>query len=65
VASVVEVVVGLAVVVGAGLAASASSLLPGRRHWDEHVPTTGPRAQHQAGWEGAGGEAREDRWWGG
>lgn len=72
VSSVVKVVVGLAVVVGAALA-PASSLLSGCWHLDEHVPTAGRGPQHQAGWERGGGkaacreagEAREERWRGG
>lgn len=56
VAAVVEVVVGLAVVVGTPVA-PAPSFLPGRGHLDEHVPTASGGAQHQAGGERAGGEA--------
>lgn len=72
VSSVVKVVVGLAVVVGAPLA-PASTLLSGCWHLDEHVPTTGRGPQHQAGWErggwkaacGEAGEAGEERGRGG
>lgn len=66
--AVVEVVMGLAVVVGAPLAA-APALLPGRGHLDEHVPAAGRGPQHQAGRERRGrkaacreaGEAGEER----
>lgn len=72
VSSVVKVVVGLAVVVGAALA-PAPTLLSGCWHLEEHVPTAGRGPQHQAGWERGGGkaacrearEAGEERGWGG
>lgn len=72
VSSVVKVVVGRAVVVGAPLA-PASTLLSGCWHLDEHVPATGRGPQHQAGWERGGrkaacreaGEAGEERGRGG
>lgn len=56
VAAVVEVVVGLAVVVGAPLTA-APTFLPGCGHLEEHVPAARRGPQHQAGWERGGGEA--------
>lgn len=57
VGAVVEVVVGLAVVVGASFGAAAAGLIPGGGHGDKDIPATRCRAQHQACWEGAGRQA--------
>lgn len=57
VGTVVEVVMGLAVVVGASFGAAATGLIPGGRHRDEDIPATGCGAQHQACWEGTGRKA--------
>lgn len=57
VGTMVEVVVGLAVVVGASFGAAATGLIPGGWHGDEDIPATRRGAQHQACWEGAGRQA--------